>query len=301
VNSLVRTSTRPATEEAGEPEVADAYALSLVPRMSQRSARGKAGQTAAPRSEAAGGDPADRLRQRWQDASATAGWSWPDDWRCAEVDAVTEQVVTPTGQLLPACARLGRARATAGVWLDETLEDITALLTVTRGMRALAVPPPEILLRTVALAWADEGAGQFRRISVEDPSTGLATLAYLRTRLGELYREAARSGESVSATHALVVVTTGVRQQPQRGRLLRGMALGECLRSVFSGGETLATAGVERALGLVARTPLLPTMVQAVQRELGRLDIANATPRAWIERLPEALPAAVDLVTDLSR
>jgi hypothetical protein len=281
--------------------VADAYALSLVPRAPRRSARG--GAALVPEQPA--GDPVDRLRQRWQQASAAAGWSWPDDWWCAEVDAVTEQVIAPTGQLLSACARLGGARATAGVWLDETLEDVMALLVASGGVRGVRLPAPEELLRIVALAWADEGAAQFRRISVEDPSTSLTTLAYLRTRLGEIYREADRAGELVSTTHALVVVSTGVRQQPQRGRLLRGMALGECLRSVFSGGETLATAGVERALGLVARTPLLPTMVQAVQRELGSLglgdDLADATPRAWIERLPEALPAALDLVTDLSR
>ncbi|WP_279581642.1 hypothetical protein [Fodinicola feengrottensis] len=274
--------------------VAAVDALSLVPRVAQR--------TSAPAGEAIAVDPVDRLRQRWRQASVEAGWSWPDDWRCAEVDAVTEQLVSPSGQLLPACVRLGRARAAAaGVWLDETLEDIAALLVAARGVRAATVPPAEVLIRTVALAWADEGAAQFRRICVEDPSTGLTTLPYLRTRLGEIYREAARSGDRVCTTHALIVVTTGVRQQPQRGRLLRGMALGECLRSVFSGGETLATAGVERALGLVARTPLLPTMVQAVQRELTRLDIADATPRAWIERLPDALPAALDLVTDLSR
>ncbi|WP_163508785.1 hypothetical protein [Fodinicola acaciae] len=266
--------------------MADARALSLVPQVQQRT------------NEPPMDDRADRLRRRWREASADAGWSWPDDWQCAEVEAVTEQLVHPTGQFLPACARLGRARAASGVWLDETLEDVAALLAVTREVVPVS---PGTVIRAVAEAWADEGAAQFRTISVEDPTTGLATLAYLRTRLAEVYREADRSGERASASHALVVVNTGVRQQPQRGRLLRGMALGECLRSVFSGGETLAAAGTERALGLVARTSLLPTMVQMVQRELSRLDVPGATPRAWIERLPEALPAAIDLVADLSR
>ncbi|HEX2821086.1 MAG TPA: hypothetical protein VHO07_13105 [Streptosporangiaceae bacterium] len=41
----------------------------------------------------------------------------------------------------------------------------------------------------------------------EDPLSGLATVPYLRTRLGELYREAAQRGTSPADTHRLLVVS----------------------------------------------------------------------------------------------
>jgi hypothetical protein len=48
----------------------------------------------------------------------------------------------------------------------------------------------------------------------EDPLSGLATLPYLSTRLGEVYREAAHRGTSPADTHRLVVVSLPRRPDP---------------------------------------------------------------------------------------
>jgi hypothetical protein len=243
------------------------------------------------------------LRERWRVASLRTGWSHPDDWGCPEVDAVTELVTAGPKAVRPALARLANARALAGVWLDETIEDVIALESVLPP--EVLWPRPEQVVRLVAQAWADEGAAQFRHVSVEDPLTGLVSLPYLRTRLVEVYREAGRAGERVPDTHALVVVSTGVGVRPGLGGTAAGLyyrlALGECLRSVFSGGESLAAASAARVLGLVHRGPALPVMVRTARLELASLSVADAKPRCWIEGLPDGIPAALDLVTELSR
>ena len=51
------------------------------------------------------------------------------------------------------------------------------------------------LRRAVSLGWADRISAP--PASVEDPLTGLTTPEYLRVRLGELYRAADVSGDSV--------------------------------------------------------------------------------------------------------
>lgn len=212
---------------------------------------------------------------------------------------MTELVTAEVEVVLEALARLAHARALAGVWLDEAIEDVIALESVLPA--EVMWPRPERVIRVVAQAWADEGAAQFRHVSVEDPLTGLVSLPYLRTRLVEVYREAARAGQRVGDTHALVVVATGAGVQPVSGGLYFRLALGECLRSVFSGGESLAAASASRVLGLVSRDPALPVLVRSARNELARLSRTGSTPRCWVEGLPDSIPAALDLVTELSR
>jgi hypothetical protein len=264
-------------------------------------------------------DPA-ALRRAWRGAAMVIGWARPQDWWCVEVDAVSE-AVAERRDLLGVFSQLGRARAEAGVGLGETLDDVAALYAVLAERAA-----PAAVVRVLAEAWAEVGFEPLRVGTCEDPLTGLTSAAHLRTRLAEVYREAERGGGSVRATHALVVVPTGLDTVAGWDGLLRRLALGECLRSVFSGGETLAGLGPSVVVGLVTRTPLLAAMIESLRRRLadvatgiavrggtegggawGARDAVTGVsgdgepPRVWVEGLPEGLSEAYAVLEDLAR
>jgi len=235
------------------------------------------------------------LRRAWQEASYCNGWSRPQDWWAPEVDAVVEAVAEHR-DTAEACARLGRARGEAGVGMTETLDDLCALYAALPA----GVPPPRAL-RALVSAWAEAAVAPLRRATCEDPLSGLATAAYLRTRLAELYREVERAGRSVSSRHGLVVVPTGPAAGARWDGMVRRLALGAALRAVFSGGETLAVIGPGAVVGLVERGPHLHGRLLALRRRLGETGEVPGLPRVWLERLPETLPAAYDLLEDLAR
>jgi len=236
-----------------------------------------------------------RLREQWRAASLRSGWAYPIDWWAPEVEAVVDAVVEKR-DLVALCMLLGRARAGAGVGLDEALTDLAAL--PLPGTDAAAGP----LVRALAIGWADVACDPAITGVCEDPLTGLTTPAYLRTRLAEVYREAARAGVPVTSSHALVVV--GV--EPAAGSLSalsRLLLVGTVLRDTFSGGETLSRTGPAHAVALAARDTTLAPRVAAVARLLSeRLRQTGGPPaRVWVERLPPALPGAYHLLTELAR
>jgi GGDEF domain-containing protein len=108
-------------------------------------------------------------------------------------------------------------------------------------------------------------------LSCEDPLTGLASLAHLRSRLGEIYREAELRGTSVPVTYALVVVEPLHRQGlPSVERELRLIDVAECLRIVFCGDDVLGRIGPRRAAAFVGRNPNLPDEVETVRSLITR-------------------------------
>jgi hypothetical protein len=223
-----------------------------------------------------------------------AGWTVPRDWWVPAVEAVVEALAGGS-DLTAACALLGRARARAGVGLDEALTDLAAL----PGAHAAAHP----LVRALAAGWAEVACEPATSGVCEDPLTRLTTPAYLRTRLAETYREAARAGVRVPTSHALVVVAVdpaGGSRLMTMGRLL---LVGGALRDTFDGGETLARTGPARAVALVGRDPSLPARVAALRRLLAdRLADAGSPPaRVWIESLPPRPAAAYHLLAELAR
>lgn len=145
-----------------------------------------------------------------------------------------------------------------------------------------------------------------RMVTCVDPSTGLTTAAYLRTRLAEVYREAERSGIPVSQAHALVVVTAsgwlgGARRHARPRRPLRQQLVGDGVRMAFSGGETFAIVADHVIVGLVARNETLAAMVQSLRAWLADLAAVPDPKRVWIEGLPVDLPTAYVLIRDLAR
>lgn len=276
------------------------------------------------------------LRRRWRAASLAAGWTVPGDWWVPAVDAVAE-AVGDGRDAAASCARLGRARAEAGVGLEEAFADLAALHGVLGageahglgpggaggrrgdwpacGAEAVRAEPavpseravPSELVRALALGWTEVACVPGGTGGCEDPMTGLVTLPYLRTRLGEVYREAERLGVPAWGAAAFVVTDPGqlvpvAGVPPDLARLGRELTVAESVRAVFSGGETLCGLGPSRVLALVARDEDLATRVTALRRLLAdRLSPGARPARVWVEGLPPAVDAAYRLADEFGR
>lgn len=236
------------------------------------------------------------LRRRWFEQSTEAGWSFVDDWPHPAVDALCEACVTGFNVWAPA-ERLGAARAERGVSLDETLADLDALVCVRPDIAEAVVH------RAASLGWAERMTTP--RTAVFDPLTGLVSVDYLRTRLGEVYRAADVAGANVSSTHSLVAVRLDLAGRTGWDRLTPLILAGDAMRSVFDGGQTLARLADHFAVALTAREPMLARrttlLAGMVAERTAREGSAEPAARIWIERLPARVSAAVDLIADLTR
>jgi hypothetical protein len=253
------------------------------------------------------------LRSRWRTASIAAGWRFPSDWGVPEVDAVCLSAVQ-RGDLAGALSGLGRARAQAGAGLDETLTDLAALHAVlTNGdVRdgLIATDPnaaPTQLVRAAALAWAEESLGELRSAEATDNLTTLTTHAYLRTRLGEVYRQAARLDVPAAETHALLVVTLDLSAVAGWSRLMAMVLVADALREVFDGGESIALLGPSVAAVLSDRDPAFgDRALSAGWLITERLKVdpqlePSRRPVLRLERLPPTQEEARTLLQSISR
>lgn len=225
-------------------------------------------------------------RDAWRTRSLASGWVFPEDWWAPAVDAVT-YAVARRADLAGPCARLGHARAKAGVGIGETLEDLGALFTVLgRDM------PPMDCVRALAEGWVESGMFGLSDLTCEDPLTGLATLPYLRTRLAEIYR-----GERAPRdAYCLVVVDLATRIDPWK-RIAWTIVIGHELRRAYPGEETLTLLGAGRAAALVPLRPELELVTARLRRDVS----AHHGARVWVEELPEEAAQAgllLDCLTD---
>ena len=212
-----------------------------------------------------------------------------------------------------AVVEAGRDLAGDGVPLDEVVADLES------AYAAAGVGEPDYrVVRDLCLAWTEVSLRYLHGLSCDDPLTGLASLAHLRSRLGEIYREAEVRGTRVADERALVVVeadqvarradvaadgrSTSVTRR--FGSALRMAEAADGLRSVFSGGETLARVGVHRAVALVRRRGELAGQVEALRVLLmsrSAVGLDSGELRAWIEGLPSSHDAASLLLEELAR
>ena len=176
----------------------------------------------------------------------------------------------------------GRRLAADGISLVEALDGLSALYrSIAGGEPAFAA------VRALSSSWAEASLIYLHSLSCEDPLTGLSSLAHLRSRLGELYREAELRGTSVPQTHALVVVEP--LHPPGTTPFDRELTLvdvAECLRIVFCGGDVLGRVGTRRAAALVGRDPNLPEQVATVRALITQWRLDTDVPqlaRIWIE------------------
>lgn len=195
----------------------------------------------------------------WRRQSLAAGWLAEDDWWTAAVDAVAGAACRE-GSLRHACTMLGRDRARAGVGIAEALTDVAALFRVLG-----AGTPPLDVITSLAEGWADAGLARMSDATCEDPLTGLVSLAYLRTRLREVYRDAHQHGTCPQVTHRLVVVDLPRRPDPW-GRIALVILVGHDLRAAFPGGDTLSLSRPGPAIALVQVTDELAFRFTGLRR-----------------------------------
>ncbi len=227
----------------------------------------------------------------------------PDDLRHSlpsRFEAVGE-ALAEDGDVVAACSVAGRDVALDGAALGEGLSGLRVTYQLVRG-----TAPDLEATEALAVAWSEATLEYLHQLSCEDPLTGLASLAHVRSRLDEVYRESELTDVAVSGSHALVVVELRLRA-PVGGpdspftRALRLVRVAEALRAVFSGGETLARAGLNRAVALVSRTGDLGVSVGLLREFLADLDLGSTDVRVWIEGLPDSAGSAARLLDELAR
>lgn len=239
----------------------------------------------------------------------------PEASRGELLDAVRERIpdrFEPLGEVLASgsgssdtCAVLGRELASDGASLAEAFE---ALRTTCLEVRGSEPTYDEVL--ALGCAWSDATLGYLHQLSCEDPMTGLASLAHLRSRLSEVYRGGISEGEIVGRSYALVVAEvavtgpTGQGRPPERAdmlsRALLVTKLGASTRSVFAGHETIGRLGSTRIAVLARRDSRLGKRVALLRRMLLTLAAGRAA-RVWIEGLPPTDEAAAALLDELAR
>ncbi|MGZ4448208.1 MAG: hypothetical protein ACXVW4_00315 [Nocardioides sp.] len=225
------------------------------------------------------------------EAGATAG---PRGEVPPEFTAVRDALAAGVSPV-EACTVVGRALALDGVPLGEALDGLRAVYhRVRRG------DPEYAATQAVAVAWSEATLAYLHGLSCEDPMTGLASLAHVRSRLGEVYRAQGRESLSARDTHALVVLDLPpVREGGPADTFthaFRAHRLGETARTVFAGGETIARIGPGRLVVLTPRDGHLGRRIGLVRR---LLDGPEA--RVWIEGLPDQEDTAGLLLDELVR
>jgi hypothetical protein len=208
-------------------------------------------------------------------------------------EAVGEALASGSGSV-PACEVLGGVLARDGVSLAEALDDLAATW---RSIRD--VEPAYAEVRALAVAWSDATLGYVHGLSCADPLTGLASLAHLRTSIGDVHRAGA-----ARATHALVVVVAETAHHVDQlgeplARAMEDAQLGATIRGVFPGRETIGHIAPGRVVVLADRDDRLVRRVDLLLRMLEGGPPPH--PRVWIEGLPDTDEAAAALLDELAR
>jgi GGDEF domain-containing protein len=211
------------------------------------------------------------------------------------------EALASDADVIAACTVVGRDVARDGAALGEALSGLRATYHLVRRS-----PPTFEATEALSVAWSDATLEYLHALSCEDPLTGLASLAHVRSRLDEIFREAELTDVAVSGSHALVVVDLRFRDRTdvpghQFTRALRLVQVTEAMRAVYSGGQTLGRLGLERAVAVVARTVDLGMSVALLREFLDDLDLGSTDVRVWIEGLPASADSATRLLDELAR
>lgn len=240
------------------------------------------------------------LRTRWRSSSFSSGWRFPSDWAVPEVDDVCAAVLReddPTEAL----AELGRARARAGVGLDETLQDFDALWEVLESTAEVDSDATRSVT-ALMLGWANTTVTVMSNIDQIEPLTGLATTSYLRIRMGEVYRRAARTGDDVTNSAVLLTISVDLSELTEWTRFTAMILVGDVLHDVFDGYGTVAALGPSTAVVLTERDKDLAGRAASLRGRITARATADpelitaAQPRIALHRLPTTLAAAHDLL-----
>ena len=208
-------------------------------------------------------------------------------------EAVGEVLASGSGSVV-ACEVLGGVLARDGVSLAEALDDLATTWRLVRGSE-----PGYAEVRAIAVAWSDATLGYVHNLSCTDPLTGLASLAHVRTCIGDLFRAG-----PAHETHALVVVAVDVARDAEQlgeplARAMEDAQVGATVRGVFPGRETIGHIAPGRLVVLADRDVLLLRRVELLMRMLEGGEPPR--PRVWIEGLPDSDRATAALLDELTR
>lgn len=219
--------------------------------------------------------------------------------------AVAEALASGSGSV-EACAVAGAQMAKDGASLDETLEALATTYRLVRG-----IDPAYDDVRALGRSWSDSMLAHLHQMACEDPMTGLASLAHVRSRLSELYRGELRGTGQVRDTHALVVAELppdrhedppdSARAKHVLTRSMRLSGLGDAARTVFIGTETIGRLGPDRIVVIAERDDKLGQRVALLRRMTRTLQVGGTTARVWIEGLPGTDEVAALLLDELAR
>lgn len=198
-----------------------------------------------------------------------------------------------------ACAVAGRDLARNGAALGEALDGLRCTFALVTGS-----DPDFAATEALGLAWSEATLEYLHHLSCEDPLTGLASMAHVRSRLAEVYRGAAQLGGSAATSHALVMVDLPSLSTPKDHRFTRAfrlVKLGEAVRAVFPGSETIGGLSPTRVAVLVRRGPNLGRDVANLRDYMEDLGLDDGDAKLWIEGLPPSNLAAGRLLDELAR
>lgn len=241
--------------------------------------------------------------RRKSEAPQTRGGELPESLRQQlpmRFEAVGEALAS-AGDVIAACNVVGGDVARDGAALGEALSGLRTTYALIRG-----TTPDFDAAEALSVAWSEATLEYLHDLSCEDPLTGLTSLAHVRTRLAEVYRDAELTDISVQNSHALVVVALRSRGaeallEHHFTRALRLSQVAEAVRAVFSGGQTIGKLGLNRAVALVNRSQDLGTSVAMLAEYLDDLDLGASDARVWIEGLPATPESASRLLDELAR
>ncbi len=200
------------------------------------------------------------------------------------------EALTSGANTLTACEEAGRVLAGAGTDLAQALDDLRLVHRSVRG-----ADPGFEDVRALSMAWSETTLAHLQHVSCEDPLTGLATRAHLRSRMAELYARDTRAGD----LHALVVVEAPVSSAGHPLGDDIGLAgLADTVRTVFAGGDPVGRLGQRRVVVLAARDDRLGPRVGLLRRLAGS---DHAGTRVWVEGLAPGLGGSTVLLDELAR
>ncbi len=204
-----------------------------------------------------------------------------------------EAVRAGRSDVIAVAHEVGASAARMGIPLHEVMDHME---------RAHAHGEPAFAaVRAAALAWVEEAQLRHVDVSCEHPLTSLATIAHVRSRLGDVYRAAEQAGTRAADTHTLVVVELPHTDHGNElEESLHALEVAEMMRTVFPGDEILAQMSTRRFAALAAReradSMTVRLLAMLVERTLGHL--GNA--RLWVEQLPRAPEGVPVLLAALS-
>lgn len=221
------------------------------------------------------------------------------DWYRPAVDDVLNALLTDSDLEGP-LARLGVARADAGLTLEELLTDIDGLL-------ELLAPRDRRRLDHLALAvaptagWSEAFTERLTTTSCVDPMSGLVNGEFLEVRARQLQQQCASLGVDVSQAFGLVVVHFYDREVSPLSRMHHSVAIAKLLRDTFRQGETLATVAPWCHAVIVSRDAELADRLATVMAGFETTDaLVDAEPHLWVEPLPDEIDSLPLLLDDLS-